>query len=168
MIIGAGPGARRWIYQMRFVAVTIGIVLLCGPASAQQADPTALVLSSRNAYFDCVLESVMAQLKQMPSSLRSNADYSFLGEQAFLACATEERVLGMILTDNTFHRKCSRQLCWARERRLSRSSAISSRIRRSTVGFPNQTTTSGIECEASQFCGSPNAIPSGAGACALP
>jgi hypothetical protein len=90
---------------MRGIAVAIGIFLFWGPATAQQADPAALVLSSRNAYFDCVLESVMAQLKQMPSSVRSNADYSLLGEQGFVACETEERVLGMVLVDNNFSPK---------------------------------------------------------------
>ena len=90
---------------MRGIAVAIGIFLFWGPATAQQADPAALVLSSRNAYFDCVLESVMSQLKQMPSSVRSNADYSLLGEQGFVACATEERVLGMVLMDNNFSPK---------------------------------------------------------------
>jgi hypothetical protein len=91
---------------MRGIAVAIGIFLLCGPATAQPADPAAaLVLSSRNIYFDCVLESVMAQLKQMPRGVRSNADYSLLGEEGFVACATEERVLGMVLTDNNLSPK---------------------------------------------------------------
>lgn len=37
--------------------------------------------------------------------MRSNADYSLLGEQGFVACATEERVLGMVLMDNNFSPK---------------------------------------------------------------
>jgi hypothetical protein len=41
---------------MRGIAVATGIFLLCGSATAQQADPAALVLSTRNAYFDCVLD----------------------------------------------------------------------------------------------------------------
>jgi hypothetical protein len=91
-------GQRALRYEMRFITVTIGIVsLLCGPATAQQVDPAAAV-QSRKAYDACVYESVAAQLQQMPISARRNADMSSLGEQGFLACATEERVLGMTLT----------------------------------------------------------------------
>jgi hypothetical protein len=86
---------------MRVVAVTIGIVLLvCGPVAAQQVDPAAAA-QSRKAYDDCVYESVATQLQQMPVSARRNADMSSLGEQGFVACATEERVLGMTLTINS-------------------------------------------------------------------
>jgi hypothetical protein len=84
---------------MRFLTVAIGIFLLCGPAAAQQVDPSAVV-QSRKAYDDCVYESVAAQLQQMPISARRNADISSLGEQGFVACATEERVLGMTLAIN--------------------------------------------------------------------
>jgi hypothetical protein len=49
-----------------------------------------------------VYESVSAQLRQMPISARRNADFSSLGEQGFLACATEERVLVMTMTINNF------------------------------------------------------------------
>jgi SPOR domain len=84
---------------MRVITVAIGIFLLCGPAGAQQVDPAAAV-QSRKAYDDCVYESVAAQLQQMPISARRNADISSLGEQGFVACATEERVLGMTLTIN--------------------------------------------------------------------
>jgi hypothetical protein len=85
--------------KMRVIIVTIGIIsLLCGPAAAQQIDPAAAAVQSRKAYDECVYESVAAQLQQMPVSARRNADMSSLGEQGFLACATEERVLGMTLT----------------------------------------------------------------------
>src|ERR1700680_4583086 len=83
---------------MRFFTVIIGISLLCSPAAAQQVDPASPVVQSRKAYDDCVYGSVAAQLKQMPGDARRNADFSSLGEQGFLACATEERTLGMILT----------------------------------------------------------------------
>jgi SPOR domain len=82
---------------MRVAAVTIGIVLLCSPMAAQPVDPTAAVLQSHKVYDDCVYESVAAQLHQMPIGARRNADFNALGEQGFLACATEERVLGMTL-----------------------------------------------------------------------
>jgi len=84
-------------YKMRVITVAIGIYLLCGPAGAQQVDAAAAV-QSRKAYDDCVYESVAAQLQQMPVSARRNADISSLGELGFLACATEERVLGTTLT----------------------------------------------------------------------
>jgi hypothetical protein len=84
---------------MRVVIVVVGLFLLCGPAATQQAGPAAAV-QSRKAYDDCVYESVAAQLQQMPVSARRNADMSSLGEQGFVACATEERVLGMTLTLN--------------------------------------------------------------------
>jgi hypothetical protein len=87
---------------MRFFAVTIGISLLCSPAAAQQVDPASPVVQSRKAYDDCVYGSVAAQLKQMPGDARRNADMSSLGEQGFLACATEVRVLGMTMTINNF------------------------------------------------------------------
>jgi hypothetical protein len=89
----------RLRYKMRVISVAIGIFLLCGPAAAQQVDPAAAV-QSRKVYDDCVYESVAAQLQQMPISARRNADMSSLGEQGFVACATEERVLGMTLTIN--------------------------------------------------------------------
>ena len=79
---------------MRVVIVVVGLFLLCGPAATQQYGPAAAV-QSRKAYDDCVYESVAAQLQQMPVSARRNADMSSLGEQGFVACATEERVLGM-------------------------------------------------------------------------
>jgi hypothetical protein len=82
---------------MRVAAVTIGIVLLCSPTAAQPVDPTTAVLQSRKVYDDCVYESVAAQLHQMPVGARRNADFSALGEQGFLTCETEERVLGMTL-----------------------------------------------------------------------
>ena len=44
-----------------------------------------------------VCMSVIAQLGQMPTNLRTHADVSSLGEQGFLACTTEERVLGTML-----------------------------------------------------------------------
>jgi hypothetical protein len=78
---------------MRFFTITIGISLLCSPAAAQQVDPVAAAVQYRKAYDDCVYGSVTAQLKQMPANARRNADFSSLGEQGFLACATEERVL---------------------------------------------------------------------------
>src|ERR1700680_881973 len=87
---------------MRFFTVIIGISLLCSPAAAQQVDPASPVVQSRKAYDDCVYESVAAQLKQMPIGARRNADFSSLGEQGFLACATEERILGMSMTTNNF------------------------------------------------------------------
>jgi hypothetical protein len=83
---------------MRFFTVTIGISLLCSPAAAQQVDPASPIVQVRRAYDDCVYGSVAAQLKQMPVDARRNADFSSLGEQGFLACATEERGLAMILT----------------------------------------------------------------------
>jgi SPOR domain len=85
---------------MRFFTVTIGMSLLCSPAAAQQVDLAAAAVQFRKAYDDCVYESVAAQLKQMPISARRNADMSSLGEQGFLACATEERVLGTTLAIN--------------------------------------------------------------------
>src|ERR1700733_5419567 len=85
--------------KMRVITLTIGIIsLLCGPAAAQQINPAAAAVQSRKAYDECVYESVAAQLQQMPISARRNADMNSLGEQGFLACATEERVLGMTLT----------------------------------------------------------------------
>jgi hypothetical protein len=83
---------------MRFFTVTIGISLLCSPAAAEQVDPASPIVQVRRAYDDCVYGSVAAQLKQMPVDARRNADFSSLGEQGFLACATEERGLAMILT----------------------------------------------------------------------
>jgi hypothetical protein len=80
---------------MRVITVAVGVFLICGPLAAQQVDPAAAV-QSRKAYDDCVYESVAAQLQQIPISARRNADMSSLGEQGFVACATEERVLGMI------------------------------------------------------------------------
>src|SRR5450759_5129640 len=80
------------------VTAIIGISLLCSPATAQQVDPASPVAQSRKAYDDCVYGSVAAQLKQMPINARRNADFSSVGEQGFMACATEERALGMILT----------------------------------------------------------------------
>jgi hypothetical protein len=86
---------------MRLLAFGIGLSLLCSPAAAQQVDPAVTAAAqSRKAYYDCVYESVAAQLQQMPISARRNADFSSLGEQGFLACATEERVLGMTLSIN--------------------------------------------------------------------
>lgn len=81
------------------IAVAIGL-LSSGSAIAQQTDVTAAVVQSRRAYVDCVYESVAAQLKQMPNAARQNVDMSYLGEQGFLACATEERALAMILVIN--------------------------------------------------------------------
>jgi hypothetical protein len=83
---------------MRVLTVVVGVFLVCGPVAAQQADPAAV--QSRKAYDDCVYESVAAQLQQMPISVRRNADMSSLGEQGFMACATEERVLEMTLSIN--------------------------------------------------------------------
>jgi hypothetical protein len=86
---------------MRLLALGIGLSLLCGPAAAQQVDPAvAAAAQSRKAFDDCVYESVAAQLHQIPIGARRNADFSSLGEQGFLACATEERVLGMTLSIN--------------------------------------------------------------------
>jgi hypothetical protein len=47
----------------------------------------------------------MAQLGQMPGGASTNADYSLLGERGFLACETEERVLGSVLRDNNLSAK---------------------------------------------------------------
>ena len=86
---------------MRLLALGIGLSLLCGPAAAQQVDPAvAAAAQSRKAFDDCVYESVAAQLHQIPIGARRIADFSSLGEQGFLACATEERVLGMTLSIN--------------------------------------------------------------------
>jgi hypothetical protein len=84
---------------MRFITVAVGLFLLCCPTAAQQVEPAAAV-QSRKVYDDCVYESVAAQLQQMTISARRNADISSLGEQGFLACATEERVLGTTLAIN--------------------------------------------------------------------
>jgi hypothetical protein len=120
--------------------------LLCSPATAQQVDPAALVLQSRNAYFDCVLESVMAQFQQMPVGVRSNADYSFLGEQGFLACATEERVLGMTLTDNNLSPKLVQAVLLGARAQVKRVIRDIVANPEKYAGFPKpQTTTSGIE-----------------------
>jgi hypothetical protein len=86
------------IYKTRFVTAIIGLSLLCGPAGAQQVDLAAAAVQFRKDFNDCVYESVAAQLRQMPIGARRNADMSSLGEQGFLACATEERVLGMTLS----------------------------------------------------------------------
>jgi hypothetical protein len=83
---------------MRVIIVAVGVFLVCCPVAAQQVNPAAV--QSRKAYDDCVYESVAAQLQQMLISARRNADMSSLGEQGFVACATEERVLGMTLTIN--------------------------------------------------------------------
>ena len=82
---------------MRVITAIIGLSLLSNSAAAQQADPA--IAQSRKAYEDCVYDSVLAQLQQMSISTRRSADISALGEQGFLACATEERVLGMTLAD---------------------------------------------------------------------
>jgi hypothetical protein len=83
---------------MRVIITIIGLSLLCDSADAQQADPA--IAQSRKAYEDCVYDSVIAQLQQMSINTRRSADMSALGEQGFLACATEERVLGMILANS--------------------------------------------------------------------
>src|SRR6202051_4571592 len=83
---------------MRVIIVAVGVFLVCCPVAAQQVNPAAV--QSRKAYDDCVYESVAAQLQQMPISARRNADISSLGEQGFVSCATEERVLGMTLAIN--------------------------------------------------------------------
>jgi hypothetical protein len=75
------------------LGAALGLSWLCNSAAAQQVN--AAVAQSGKAYDDCVYDSVIAQFQQMPISTRRNADMSFLGEQGFLACATEERVLGM-------------------------------------------------------------------------
>jgi hypothetical protein len=85
---------------MRFVTAIIGLSLLCGPAGAQQVDLAAAAVQFRKDFNDCVYESVAAQLRQMPIGARRNADMSSLGEQGFLACATEERVLRTTLAIN--------------------------------------------------------------------
>jgi hypothetical protein len=84
---------------MRVITFAVGVFLVCGPTAAQRVDPAAAV-QSRKAYDDCVYGSVAAQLQQMPISARRNADVSSLGEQGFVACATEERVLEMTLSIN--------------------------------------------------------------------
>jgi hypothetical protein len=89
-----------WICNVRVIAAALGISLLCGPAIAQQADRNAPIVQLRKAFDDCVYESVAAQLHQKPIDARRNADVSSLGEQGFLACATEERALAMTLTIN--------------------------------------------------------------------
>lgn len=91
---------------MRFFTVTIGIFLLCSPATAQQVDPAAVVLQSRTAYSECVYNSVASQLLQIPAGpARQNADISSLAEQGFLACATEEQVLIGLLASNNVPRQ---------------------------------------------------------------
>jgi hypothetical protein len=96
-------GEQRWIYQMKVIAISIGVSLFCGPAVAQQVDPAAATaVQSRKAYDDCVYQSVAAQLRKMAADARQNADFSFLGEQSFLACAAEERVLGMNMIADDF------------------------------------------------------------------
>jgi hypothetical protein len=89
----------EWLsrHEMRVIIVAIGMFLVCGPVAAQKVD-SATVVQSRKAYDDCVYESVAAQLQQMPIGARRNADMSSLGEQGFVACATEEHVLGMMLS----------------------------------------------------------------------
>jgi hypothetical protein len=86
---------RAWLAGAALVICGAG---QCIPATAQQVDPASPIVQVRKAYDDCVYESVAAQLKQMPIGARQNADMSSLGEQGFLACATEERGLAMILT----------------------------------------------------------------------
>jgi hypothetical protein len=85
---------------MRIIAAAIGMSLLCSSANAQQVDSAASIAQMRKAFDDCVYESVAAQLHQIPINMRRNADMSSLGEQGFLACATEERALAMMLTVN--------------------------------------------------------------------
>jgi hypothetical protein len=85
---------------VRIITAVVGIFLLCCPAAAQQVDSGARIAQSRKAFDDCVYESVAAQLRQVPIDVRRNADMSSLGEQGFLACATEERALAMMLTIN--------------------------------------------------------------------
>jgi hypothetical protein len=107
----AGLGEQRWIYKMRIVAVTIGIFLLCSPATAQQVDPATAAVQSRTAYSECVYNSVASQLLQMPASpARQNADISSLAEQGFLACATEEQVLIGLLASNNVPRQITQTL----------------------------------------------------------
>jgi hypothetical protein len=96
---------------MRFFTVTIGIFLLCSPATAQQVDPAAVVLQSRTAYSECVYNSVASQLLQIPAGpARQNADISSLAEQGFLACATEEQVLIGLLASNNVPRQITQTL----------------------------------------------------------
>src|SRR5260370_31843065 len=105
---------------MRFFTVTIGISLLCSPAAAEQVDPASPIVQVRRAYDECVYGSVAAQLKQMPVDARRNADFSSLGEQGFLACATEERGLAMILTLSDVSPKKFKPRSWEYEFRLSK------------------------------------------------
>jgi hypothetical protein len=87
---------------MKNVAVAIGISLLCGPLAAQQVDPAVAEGQSRKAFDDCVYKSVATQLKQMSVEVRRDANSISLGEQGFVACAKEERALGMDMIANNF------------------------------------------------------------------
>jgi hypothetical protein len=89
-------------FKMKNVAVAIGISLLCGPLAAQQVDPAVAEGQSRKAFDDCVYKSVATQLKQMSVEVRRDANSISLGEQGFVACATEERALGMDMIANNF------------------------------------------------------------------
>jgi hypothetical protein len=87
---------------MKIIGVTIGIALLCSSAVAQQVDPATAEAQSRKTFDDCVYKAVATQLKQMPVEVRRDANFISLAEQGFVACATEERALGMNMIANNF------------------------------------------------------------------
>jgi hypothetical protein len=87
---------------MKNMVVAIGIAFLCGPLAAQEVDPAVAEAQSRKAFDDCVYKTVAAQLKQMSVEVRRDADFTSLGEQGFVACATEERILATNMIANNF------------------------------------------------------------------
>jgi hypothetical protein len=73
----------------------LSVLLFSNTAMAQGP-----VEQARKTFDDCVYGSVVAQLNQMPASARARADVSLLGEQGFMACSTEERVMAALLRAN--------------------------------------------------------------------
>jgi hypothetical protein len=77
------------------VLVILLILGLLAPhnANAQQANPQAAAI--RKNFDDCFYSSVAGQLK-----FNRTTDYNMVSENAFLACATEEQAIGLLLTAN--------------------------------------------------------------------
>lgn len=70
---------------------------LLEPAHAQ--DILAMVANAKKAHNDCFFTSVAAQMSAVPKG--QILDHNMMPEQAFVACATEERLLATALSLST-------------------------------------------------------------------
>lgn len=73
----------------------MAVMLSLAATSASAQDLASLAAQTRKSFYDCAMSSVMGQISQQ--GLNYEADMNGVAEAAFMACATEEQAIRLVL-----------------------------------------------------------------------